>query len=156
MSTLGKVIDTFSAKVGQSGLPRPKVQSLDLIYGYGIKDDKFAGDNLDKTVMIVGKQSYDLAKENSIELQNGSLGENILLDFDPHEFPIGTRFKIGEAVIVVTENCTICNHLAVFDDELPILLQEYRGLYCKIEKAGIVTKNSTVELVEDTKSKIAS
>lgn len=156
MKAIGTVLDTFSAKVGQKGLPRPKVDDLELIFGYGIKDDKFAGDDQNKTVMIVGIQSYELALENDIALQWGSLGENILLDVNPHDFNIGTRFKIGEAIIQITENCTICNHLSVFDDDLPILLKECRGLYCKIEKSGIVLKNSKVELLENSNSQIAS
>jgi hypothetical protein len=47
-----KVIDIFSAKKGQSGLPRPKVDKLELILDFGIKDDKFAGKDIDKAVMI--------------------------------------------------------------------------------------------------------
>lgn len=57
---IGKVIDTFSAKKGYSGLPRPKVDNLKLILGYGIKEDKFAGDDQDKTIMIVGKKAMIL------------------------------------------------------------------------------------------------
>ena len=150
------IIDIFSAKVGQSGLPRPKVETLELIEGYGIKNDKFAGTDLDKTVMIVGKYSYDLAKKNFIHLEYGSLGENILFDFNPHDFPVGTRFKIGESIIKITEKCTICKHLGVFDKQLPKLLQKCRGLYCKIEKGGFIYKNSEVELLEENYQEIAS
>ena len=40
---LGKVIATFSATKESSGLPRPKVENLNLIKDYGIENDKFAG-----------------------------------------------------------------------------------------------------------------
>lgn len=149
MEAIGKVIDTFSAKKGQSGLPRPKVDKLELIYDFGIKEDKFAGDDLNKTVMIVGLFSYNLAKENGIELELGSLGENILLDFNPHDYIVGTQFAIGETIIEITENCTICNHLSVFGKSLPKLVKDCRGLYCKIIKAGEVTKNSSVRLIKE-------
>jgi MOSC domain-containing protein YiiM len=146
VNIVGKVLGVFSAKKGQSGLPRPKVDSLDLICGFGIKDDKFAGKDEEKTVMIVGKYSYDLALDEGINLEYGSLGENILFDFDPHEYKIGTVFHIGDTQIEITEKCTICNHLAVFDDDLPILIKEYRGLYCKILKGGEIIKNSPIIL----------
>ena len=107
------VIDTFSAKKGQSGLPRPRVDKLELIFDFGIKDDKFAGKDVNKSVMIVGKYTYDLAKKNDINLEYGSLGENLLLSFNPHDYDIGTIFQIGNAQIQITENCTICNHLAI-------------------------------------------
>lgn len=142
------VLDTFSAKKGQSGLPRPRVDKLELILDFGIKEDKFAGKDIDKTVMIVGKYAYDLAKENDIDLEYGSLGENILLDFNPHDYHVGTIFEIGETQIQITENCTICNHLAVFDDELPIIVQDCRGIYCKILKQGEIKKGSPVKIIE--------
>lgn len=86
MKILGEVLEVFSATKESSGLPRPKVESLNLIKDYGIEFDKFAEKNLDQTVMIVGLKSYELAKSFNIDLELGSLGENILLDFDPHLF----------------------------------------------------------------------
>merc|ERR1711879_100452 len=99
------------------------------------------GENEKKAVMVVGKYAYDLAKENGITLEYGSLGENILFDFNPHDFNIGTIFKIGDSIIEITETCTICNHLAVFDDDLPLIVQDCRGLYCRIIKGGDISIN---------------
>ncbi len=143
---LGKVLEIFSATKGSSGLPRPKVEKLVLIEGHGIQNDKFAGDKLDKTVMVIGLKSYSIAQENGIKLENGSYGENIIFDFDPHELSIGDKLKIGDSSIEITERCTICNHLSVFDTKLPKLIRKHRGLYCKIIKSGTITKDSTVQL----------
>ena len=68
MIELGKVIKTFSATNESSGLPRPIVSKLNLIVDYGIENDKFAGKKLDQTVMLVGLKSYEIAKENNIDL----------------------------------------------------------------------------------------
>lgn len=148
MKNIGKVIETFSATKESSGLPRPKVEKLNLIKDYGIENDKFAGKKLDQTVMIVGSKSYEIAKENGIELELGSLGENILLDFDPHDFEVGTNLKIGDTIIEITQNCTVCNHLAVFGENLPMLLKNHRGLYCKIIEGGNIEKEMSVEIKE--------
>lgn len=146
MKNIGKVIETFSATKESSGMPRPKVENLNLIKDYGIENDKFAGKKLDQTVMIVGSKSYEIAKENGIDLELGSLGENILLDFDPHDFEVGTNLKIGDTTIEITQVCTVCNHLAVFDDKLPKLLKSHRGLYCKIIEGGNIEKEMIVEI----------
>src|SRR5690606_9861450 len=124
-----------------SSLPRPKVKSLNLIKDYGIEFDKFAGKKLDQTVLIVGIKSYEIAKNNGVFLEYGSLGENVLLDFDPHEFEVGTCFKIAEAIIQITQICTVCNHLAIFNDNLPKLLKEHRGVYCRILNSGVILNN---------------
>lgn len=148
MKKIGKVIETFSAKKDSSGLPRPKVNELDIINGFGIKDDKFAGKDEDKSVMVVGSVAYNIAEENKIDLQLGSLGENILFDFNPHEYKIGTVFVIGSVKLEITQNCTICNHLSVFGKELPSLVKDHRGLYCKILSSGIIKKENEVYIKE--------
>lgn len=145
MKNLGTVIKTFSATKESSGLPRPLVSNLNLIEDYGIENDKFAGKKLDQTVMIVGLKSYEIARENRIDLEYGSLGENVLLDFDPHDFSVGEQFTIGESKIEITQVCTVCNHLNVFDKNLPDLLRNHRGLYCKIVKSGIIQKDMIVK-----------
>ncbi len=158
MNNIGQVLTTFSAKKGQSGLPRPKVNELNLICGFGIEDDKFAGQDEEKAVMIVGKYAYDLANENGIKLKLGSLGENILFDFNPHEYNIGTIFQVGDTILEITQCCTICNHLAVFSDDLPALVQDCRGLYCKILEGGEISKDMSVKILKDLQlnKKVAS
>ncbi len=144
---LGKVLETFSAIKGSSGLPRPVVERLILKEDYGIENDKFAGDELSKAVMIIGLKSYTMAEEQDILLEYGSYGENVLFDFDPHLLNIGDQLQIGESIIEITEKCTLCNHLAVFGAKLPKLIKNHRGLYCKIIKSGIITKDLTVSKV---------
>ena len=143
---LGKVLNTFSATKESSGSPRPVVFQLNLIKDYGIENDKFAGKKLEQTVMIVGIQSYEIAKNNGINLEFGSLGENILLDFDPHILEVGAKLIIENSIIEITQICTVCNHLAVFNENLPLLLKGHRGLYCKIIKSGIVSKDMIVKI----------
>lgn len=144
MKEIGKVIETFSADKNSSGLPRPLVKKLEFIKGFGIKDDKFAGKDEEKAVMIVGLKAYTIAKENNIDLELGSFGENILMDFDPHEYKIGSIFEIQGVKLEITQNCTICNHLAVFGKQLPILVKDHRGLYCKILTSGIIEKENLI------------
>ena len=143
---LGKVLNTFSATKESSGSPRPLVFQLNLIKDYGIENDKFAGKKLEQTVMIVGIHSYEIAKNNGINLEFGSLGENILLDFDPHILEVGTKLIIENSIIEITQICTVCNHLTVFNENLPLLLKGHRGLYCKIIKSGIVSKDMIVKI----------
>lgn len=147
MDSLGKVIDIFSAPKGVSGLPRPKVKELQLIKDHGILNDKFAGDDIDKSVMIIGLKSYDIAKENGIELVYGSYGENILFDFDPHLFNIGDILQVGQTQLQITEKCTLCSHLGIFHKHLPKIIKNHRGLYCKILKGGKISRQDKASLI---------
>jgi len=145
--TIGKVLSLHTAPVGTSGV-REEKDSITLKENYGIEGDKFANKELHKSVMIVGTKPYNMAKEKGIELPNCALGgENILLDFDPHSLLIATKLKIGEAIIEITEKCTLCNHLTKYDKSLPKLIIKHRGVYCKIVKDGIIRKGDSVILI---------
>ena len=147
MKQIGQVIEIFSAPKGASGLPRPKTEELQLIKEYGIFKDKFAGNDIEKSVMIIGQKSYDIAKENGIKLVKGSYGENILFNFDPHILNIGDILQIGEAIIEITQKCTLCSHLSIFHKHLPKIIKNHRGLYCKILKNGKITVGSNTYLI---------
>lgn len=151
-NNVGKTLGVFSAKKGQSGLPRPTVKELNIIEGYGIEFDKFAGDDENKAVMVVGKIAYDIAEQNGMNLELGSLGENILFDFNPHDYKVGSIIKIENTVLEITEKCTICNHLSVFGKKLPVLVKDCRGLYCKVLEGGVVTKGMKIEVLNEYKS----
>jgi len=144
---LGKVLNLYIAPIGNSSI-RESRDSVDLKANYGVVDDKFANKNLEKSVMIVGIKPYNIAKSENIKLPSCALGENILLNFDPHTLNIGTKLSIGSAVIKITEHCSICDHLIKYGKSLPKLIVKHRGVYCKVIKSGIITNNDTVEAIE--------
>ena len=144
---IGKVLKLYLAPVGTSGI-REEKESLSLKENYGIEGDKFANKEIDRSVMIVGTKPYIMAKENGIALPESALGENILLDFDPHTLPDNSKLQIGSALLEITKACTLCNHLLKYDKSLPKLILKHRGIYCKVIKSGIINKNDKVYLLK--------
>lgn len=144
MKELGNIIDVFIAPEGISSSVRKKMDKIELKKDYGIVGDKFAQKNLDRTVLIIGMIAYDIAKNNNIDLEFGSLGENILLDFDVNRLEIGDIINIDKLKLEVTEVCTICNHLSFYDKRLPSLIKNNRGVYCKINESGIISKGTKI------------
>jgi len=142
-----RVIGIFSATKEDKTKVRPKRERLELIKDYGIKNDKFALKNLDQSVLIVPIDAYKITKESGIELEYGSLGENILVDFNIMDLVIGTRLKIGNsAVVEITQKCTMCNHLAFFDKKVPRLVVDTRGVYCKIVEDGAIFAKDSISI----------
>ena len=142
---LGKVLQLYIAPIGTSGI-RDSRNSLELKEDYGVVDDKFAGNpkKIERSVMIVGTKPYSMAKDVGIDLPDVALGENILLDFDPHTLQIGTVLEVGEALLEITAACTLCSHLTQYHKDLPKLILNHRGVYCKVIKSGIIKKEDYV------------
>ena len=147
---LGNSLNLYIAPVETSGV-REARNSIELKQDFGVIDDKFAGNpkKIDRSVMVVGTTPYNMAKEAGIELPEAALGENILLNFDPHTLAIGTILEIGDAVLEITSACTLCSHLTQYRKDLPKLIVKHRGIYCKIVKSGIININDTVALLKE-------
>jgi len=148
MSFTGRVMGTFSAKEKLASIKRPEVKSLKLIESYGIEGDRYAGKNLSRSVMIVGQVAYDIARENGINLEYGNLGENMITDFNPNSLNDGTIFEIGNTKMQIADRCSICKHLGEYDDKLPQLLKDCRGVYCEILKSGNIQTGDWITIKE--------
>jgi len=98
----------------------------------GIIGDKFYAKDPNRAILITSTESYKLAKENGIELEDGALGENILIDISPYHLLPGEQFRIGEALLEITQNCTLCKGLTAVNSKLPKLLKNDRGIFAKL------------------------
>ncbi len=114
----------------------------------GIKEDKHYGKNIERSILIASVASYKLANETlGIAMSYGYLGENLLISYNPYHLEPGKQLKIGEVVLEITQNCTLCNHLAVLDKRIPKLLKDNRGIFAKVVTEGVIKQNDPVFLL---------
>lgn len=140
---VGSVIQLFISKKGiEKRISKEELQ-LDL---NGVNEDKFYNKNINRSVLLASLDSYALAKQHNIDISYGTLGENILIDFNPYSLDMGTMIQIGEVLFEVTQACTICDHLSVIDESLPNLLKKDRGIFVKVIKEGVIQTNDKVYL----------
>ncbi|WP_337870600.1 MOSC domain-containing protein [Meiothermus sp.] len=130
-----------------STLPKPAVAQAHLVEGKGVEGDRHFGRHPDRAVLIAGQASYAKARQAGIELPWGALGENLLVDFDPHALSPQSRLKIGGAALELTQVCTVCDTLSAFDLRLPKLLYNARGVYAKVLQSGLVRVGDPVEVL---------
>lgn len=113
----------------------------------GILEDKFYAKNKDRLILITSLTAYALARDNGVELEYGSLGENILIDDDIKDLTIGRQFKIGKLVLEITQNCTLCKGLSTVNPKLPDILKNDRGIFAKAVTNGIIKKEDIVSII---------
>jgi len=139
--TLGKVLELFISISGKSQRMSNEVIKLNQ---QGVVNDKFYNKSSERSILISCLDSYTLTKNHNINMPFGYLGENILLDYNPYKLEIGTHLKIGNVILEITQNCTICNHLAIIDKRIPELLKNDRGIFAKVIKSGEIKKEDEV------------
>jgi len=142
----GKVLKLFITE-DDNKKTRKNVESIK-VDQYGIIGDKFYSKDLMRSILISSLTSYDLSEKNSIYLDSGALGENILIDINPYSLVNGDKIKIGDVVLEITQNCTLCKGLSTLDSKLPKLLKNDRGIFAKlISNSSEIQINDIVEIL---------
>lgn len=143
---VGQVLKLFISKSGVSERVEKSAVVLDEL---GVIEDKFYNKNIQRSVLIASMDSYNLIKNYALEMPLGYLGENILLDYNPYALEVGTKLKIGNAILEISQHCTICNHLAVIDVKIPTLLKNDRGIFAKVIKSGDIATDDEIYILEE-------
>lgn len=143
MKNVGKVIALFISHTIKSGKIAKEALILD---SKGILEDKYYDTNVQRSVLITSVQSYQLASSQQINMPQGSLGENILIDYNPYHLSAGDQLHIGEVILEISQNCTMCDHLSNIDEKLPTLLKDDRGIFAKVVKSGRINKSDEIFL----------
>ena len=141
---VGKVLALFISKKDESGETNVIHQGEISLDEQGVLDDKFYAKELQRSVLLSSIESYRIAVENNIEMPYGSLGENVLMDFNPYDFLVGDRLKIGDVLLEITQNCTLCKGLSKVDASAPKLLKNHRGIFAKTITSGKISTGDTV------------
>lgn len=140
---LGKVLALYITEQGDpTRVPKVSI-TLDL---NGVQGDKFYAKELQRSVLVASKDSYDIVKQNDIAIEEGSLGENILIDWNPYHLLPGEQFTIGEVTLEVTQNCTLCKGLSKVNSKLPKLLKDDRGIFVKVIHSGAINIGDTIQV----------
>ena len=143
MTKVGKISSLFYSPV--SGRTTTKEFLLD---SKGIVNDKHYDKEIERSVLITSLESYALAKKYGIDAEYGALGENLLIDYNPYQLPAGARLKIGNAILEISQPCTLCKSLTNIDKKLPKILKNDRGIFAKVIEAGNITMGDDIYILD--------
>ncbi len=110
-----------------------------------IGDRHYAKDPL-RSILITSTHSYDIAKDASIELKKGELGENMLVNFNPYSLKQGTKIYFDEVILEIANMSTLCKSLTKLDSKLPKLLKNDRGIFAKVIKGGVLKVGESITI----------
>ena len=144
MKIVGKVLKLFISQKDENGITLTYKQSSLSLDRNGVLNDKFHSKDSQRAILLSSYESYRIAKENNIQMPYGSLGENILMDFNPYDLNDGDQIKIGEVILEITQHCTLCKGLSKVDAKAPKLLKNHRGIFAKTVTSGNINLNDTV------------
>ena len=146
MKIVGKILKLFISKKDANGITQTLEQNTISLDNNGVLNDKFHSKDNQRAILLSSYESYRIAKENNIDMPYGSLGENILMDFNPYDLNDGDQIQVGKVILQITQHCTLCKGLSKVDPKAPKLLKNHRGIFAKTVTSGNIKLHDTVSI----------
>lgn len=147
MSSKGSVLAVnISAKRGEI---KHDVQSAYLEANWGIKEDAHSGE-WHRQVSLLSLSSVEKMRALGAEVDYGAFAENLTIGgIDVATLPLGTKLKIGEAVLEVTQIGKEChNKGCAIKKQVGTCVMPVEGIFGRVLTAGWVSTDDTFEVIE--------
>lgn len=146
MSKTGKVIAVCISE--KKGTQKTEVPSINLVPEWGIEGDAHAG-KWHRQVSLLALEKIEAFRERGAQVDFGAFGENIIVKgFDLRDLPVGTRFRIGSALLELTQIGKECHdHCAIYH-QVGDCIMPREGVFTIVLEGGTVKAGDDIELIE--------
>lgn len=131
------------------GEKKKTVQEINLRAGYGIEEDAHAGD-WHRQVSLLSLSSFEKMRKLGADVVYGDFAENIsVAGIDVFKLPIGTRIKVGEALLEVTQIGKTCHDMGcAIKKQVGTCVMPHEGIFAQVLESGRVQAGDAVEVME--------
>ena len=132
----------------EKGVKKHEVPEIELKFDEGIVGDAH-GDAPKRRVSLLGDESVEKLRGAFPGLKPGDFAENILTEgIVLFELPIGTRLKIGETELEVTQIGKECHHGCEIRRITGDCVMPREGIFAEVIKEGSIKPGDAVEVLE--------
>ena len=118
------------------------------IVNHGLEGDAHAG-NWHRQVSLLGQESIDKMKASGVEgLCSGKFAENLTTEgIVLYEIPVGTKMRIGEVVLEVTQIGKECHQGCEIRKLVGDCVMPREGIFAKVLEDGYIKAGDKIEIL---------
>ena len=132
----------------KKGTMKFQVPEIQLKIKHGIVGDAHAGD-WHRQVSLLGNESVEKMKKSFPDIPIGAFAENILTEgITLYELPIGTRLRVGEALLELTQIGKECHSDCAIRKQVGDCVMPREGVFTIVLEEGTVRPGDSIEIVE--------
>ena len=141
-----KLISIFTGtKKGQNKIAIP---SAELIPDHGLIGDHHAGLKPHRQISLFAAETLNQIIEAGIAISPEELSTNLLTEgLALNAFVAGTRLKIGNTILEITEARKPCGSLTKIDKRLPKATYRQCGQFARVIEGGTIQSGDTIEIL---------
>lgn len=141
---MGKVLGICVSE--KRGTQKKEVNEAILKENWGIEGDAHAGD-WHRQVSLLSFEKIEAFREKGADVDFGAFGENLIVEgYDLRRLPVGTRFRIGEAVLELTQIGKECHSHCEIYKKMGDCIMPREGVFTEVVKGGRIRKGDAVEI----------
>ena len=134
------------------GERKTPVEQVSLLLNHGIDGDAHAGD-WHRQVSLLALESIEKMQRMGLSVTAGDFAENITTSgIDLPVLPIGTKIKVGETILEVTQIGKECHARCAIYDQAGDCVMPKEGIFARVTRAGNIRPGDAVELLSETAS----
>lgn len=132
----------------QRGTSKHEVPEADIQLDWGIVGDAHGG-KWHRQVSLLSLESIEEFRARGASVDYGAFGENLVVEgFDLAALPVGTRFRIGEAELELTQIGKECHsHCAIYK-QVGDCIMPRKGVFTQVLHGGHIAVGDEIVMVE--------
>ena len=131
----------------KKGTVKKAVPEIRLRPRHGIEGDAHAGD-WHRQISLLAEESADKMRALLPDLQPGAFAENInTRGVDLKRLPVGTRLRLGETVVEVTQIGKQCHSDCEIKKVTGMCVMPTEGIFAVVVREGRVRKGDPIEIL---------
>ena len=142
---MGKLIEICTSE--KRGTRKVPVHRAALVAGHGIEGDAHAG-SWHRQVSLLGLEEIEDFRARGADVDFGAFGENLIVEgYRLRELPVGTRFRIGGALLEMTQIGKECHtHCAIYH-QVGDCIMPREGVFAEVLEGGEIAAGDAIEMI---------
>ncbi len=142
---MGKVLAVCVSE--KKGTQKHEVEEAMFRKDWGIENDAHAG-NWHRQVSLLSFEKIEEFRRRGASVDFGAFGENIVAEgYDFRNLPVGTRFRMGEALIEMTQIGKECHsHCAIYQTMGDCIMPR-EGVFARVLEGGMVRRGDEIRMI---------
>ncbi|MEJ8553956.1 MOSC domain-containing protein [Tepidibacter sp. Z1-5] len=143
---MGKILGVCISE--KKGVQKNNVGKIELVENHGLKGDAHAGD-WHRQVSLLSWEKIEDFKNRGGQVKDGDFGENLIVQgIDLAKLPVGTKLKINEIELEVTQIGKQCHQHCAIYHAVGDCIMPREGIFARVLSGGIVQINDEINIVE--------
>ena len=129
------------------GTQKKEIPEAQILEDWGIEGDAHGG-KWHRQISLLAVEKIEDFRARGAEIDYGAFGENLIVEgYDLRALPVGTRFKIGEVLLELTQIGKECHSHCEIYKKMGDCIMPREGVFTKAINGGHIQKGDKIEMI---------